>query len=81
MHHQLNYAAPQQLTHNTISWLGQRKSDQKKIIAGQTFIANKDGQLTQIEVFSEIVTLPGTVTLSLYAFDLVTQQWGLLWGP
>lgn len=80
MHHQLNYAPPQQLAHNTISWLGQRKSDQKKIIAGQTFIANKSAQLTQIEVFSEIVTLPGSVTLSLYTFDIGTQQWGGVLG-
>lgn len=80
MHHQFNQAALQQLTHNTISWLGQRKSDQKKIIAGQTFVANKDGQLEQIEVFSEIVTLPGSVRLSLYSFDVVTQQWGVALG-
>jgi len=76
MHHQFNQAALQQLTHNTTSWLGHRKSDHKKIIAGQTFVANKDGHLEQIEVFSEIVTLPGNVTLSLHSFDAASQQWG-----
>ena len=76
MHHHLNQAALQQLIHNSTSWLGHRTSDQKKIVAGQTFVANKDGLLEQIEVFSDMVTLPGNVTLSLYEFDAASQQWG-----
>lgn len=69
-------ASVEQLLHNTTSWLGHRKGDQKEIITGQTFIALAEGDLDAIEVFSSIVASPGEVVLTLHSFDTQTQSWG-----
>jgi hypothetical protein len=66
----------QQLTNNTTSWLGHRKIDKKEIAMGQTFVASNEGDLDSIEVFSNIVTSPGEVAMSLHSFDPVQQTWG-----
>jgi hypothetical protein len=66
----------QQLTNNTTSWLGHRKSDKKEIAMGQTFVANNEGDLESIEVFSSIVTSPGKVEMTLHSFDPQHQVWG-----
>ncbi len=70
------HASVEQLLHNTTSWLGHRRADQKEIVTGQTFIAPAGGYLEAIEVFSSIVANPGEVVMTLYAFDTPTQSWG-----
>ena len=73
-------ASVEQLLHNTTSWLGHRKADQKEIITGQTFIAPTEGELEAIEVFSSIVAKPGEVVMTLYSFDSQTETWGSALG-
>lgn len=73
-------ASVEQLLHNTTSWLGHRKADQKEIVTGQTFIAPTEGDLEAIEVFSSIVAKPGEVVMTLYSFDAHTQTWGAALG-
>lgn len=74
------HASVEQLQHNSTSWLGHRKGDHKDIITGQTFIAPTEGDLNAIEVFSSVVTNPGEVVMTLYAFDPKTENWGSALG-
>ena len=69
-------AAVEQLTNNATSWMGHRRSDNKEIVMGQTFIAPSEGDLEAIEVFSSIVTQPGQVAMTLHTFDPQLQSWG-----
>ncbi len=71
-----SFESIQQLTNNATSWLGHRKGDAKEIVMGQTFIAASEGDLDTIEVFSNIVTNPGEVAMTLHSFDPLHQSWG-----
>lgn len=65
-----------QVKNDLTSWVGHRKTDHQDIVAGQTFIAPKEGNLDAIEVFSAVVSDPGRVTLKLHVFDAETGHWG-----
>ena len=65
----------QQTTNNTTSWVG-HMNDTKEITTGQTFIANADGDVKTIQVFSNIVSRPGHVTMTIHSFDPQQKQWG-----
>jgi hypothetical protein len=69
-------ALVQQLNNHTTSWLGHRRSDQKEVITGQTFIAPAEGDLETIEVFSSVVAIPGQVMMTIHTFDPLHQSWG-----
>ena len=71
----LSNAFVQQLNNNSTSWLGHR-SDQKEVIAGQTFMAPSEGDLDTIEVYSSVVAIPGQVVMTIHAFDPAHQSWG-----
>jgi hypothetical protein len=65
-----------QVTNNTTRWIGHRKADNKDVASGQTFVANKEGTVQSIEVFSSMVTQPGDVTMTLHSFDPDKKSWG-----
>ncbi len=74
------FAAIEQVTNNTTSWLGHRMRDNEEVMAGQTFVAPSEGNLEAIEVFSSIVTKPGKVTMTLHQFDPQQKSWGPAMG-
>jgi hypothetical protein len=66
----------EQVTNNTTTWVGHRKSDNNTLISGQTFIAPKEADLDKIEVFSSVVTQPGKVVMTVHKFDQQQKSWG-----
>ncbi|MEO7766683.1 MAG: hypothetical protein ABIS01_04625 [Ferruginibacter sp.] len=73
-------AIVEQVTNNTISWIGHQKNDNNNIIKGQTFISPAESVLEAIEVFTSIVTIPGKVSLTLHTFDPQLKSWGPVLG-
>lgn len=65
-----------QVNHNTTRWIGHQSMDQKQIATGQTFSIGKSCQLKNIEVYSNLVTRPGEMTMTLHAYDPDQRQWG-----
>lgn len=76
----LTKAIVEQITNNTISWIGHRNSDNKDIIGGQTFIAPAESDLEAIEVLTSMVTTPGKVVMTLHNFDTNLKSWGPVLG-
>jgi hypothetical protein len=70
----------EQTTNNTTSWIGHAKGHPDDIIKGQTFIPSTAGDLEAIEVFSNIVTDPGKVIMTIYKYDPQQKQWGSALG-
>lgn len=70
----------EQITNNTTSWVGHAKGHPDDIIKGQTFISSTEGDLEAIEVFSNIVTDPGKVIMTVYKYDPQQKQWGSALG-
>ena len=66
----------QQLTNNTTAWIGHQKSDNKDIVAGQTFTCPSEGDLDTIQIFSTLVLNPGNVKMTMHTFDAKTKIWG-----
>jgi len=77
---QATKAIVEQITNNTISWIGHRNSDNKDIIVGQTFIAPAESDLEAIEVLTSMVTTPGKVVMTLHNFDTNLKSWGPVLG-
>ena len=71
-----SHAILEQITNNTTSWVGHRTIDKEDLASGQTFIATSEGNLETIEVFSSIVTKPGTMIMTLHHFDSLQKSWG-----
>ena len=69
-------AVVEQITNNTISWIGHQKMDNIIITGGQTFIAPSDVELEAIEVFTVLVTIPGKFLMTLHHFDTQLKLWG-----
>jgi hypothetical protein len=65
----------EQVTNNTTSWIG-RRTDNKELLCGQTFISPTDGDLETIEIYSSIVSKPGKVVMTLHHFDQQNKTWG-----
>lgn len=61
---------------NSTSWIGHRKSDHKVIVGGQTFMANREGLLEDIAIFSSVIGQPGEMKMTLHQFDPQQQSWG-----
>ena len=73
-------AIVEQVTDNTISWIGHRTSDNKDIVGGQTFTAPQEVDLEAIEVLTSIVTSPGNVVMTMHNFDPQLKSWGPVLG-
>lgn len=69
-------AVAEQIKNNTTGWIGHLPGDNKSITRGQTFVANADGDLETIEVYSNVVTEAGKVFMSVHAFDPQERSWG-----
>jgi len=65
-----------QLLHNTSSWVGHYVNDPANREAGQLFRSPDEGEISSIEIFSELVQQPGDMELRFCAFDDTNQQWG-----
>ena len=74
------HAILEQVTNNTTSWVGHRSRDNEDLASGQTFIATSEGDLETIEVFSTVVTKPGTMIMTLHNFDAQQKSWGPVLG-
>ena len=55
-------------------WVG-RVAKEKDFFAGQTFRANKTGDLKSISIFPEIIIRDGEATLSVFEFDATKREW------
>ena len=66
----------EQITNNATSWVGHHSRDNNKISTGQTFIANTEGDVEAIEVYTNIVTRPGHVNMTIHNFDPQQKSWG-----
>jgi hypothetical protein len=69
-------AVVQQVTNNTISWIGHRQGETKSRITGQTFTCPAEGDLEAIEVFLSHITNNGPVELTIHQFNADSKTWG-----
>ena len=74
------HASVEQITNNATSWLGNNPKDNKEIASGQTFVANTEGDVDAIEVYTNIVTRPGQVMMTIHQFDPQQKSWGPVLG-
>lgn len=70
----------EQACSNQTSWIGHRPGDMLELVSGQTFLAETDGDLGVIEVFSSKVTEPGKVILTFHEFHPEKNTWGEVLG-
>lgn len=66
----------EQTEHNVTGWVGQRPGAPRHISRGQTFKIPREAEINSVEVFTELVMYPGTVTLTLHKFDPESGAWG-----
>lgn len=71
-----NSPLAEQLHHNSTGWVGHYPKPENNIVRGQTFIPEREGNITSVELFSEIVTDPGKLTLSIHHVDPTRGNWG-----
>jgi hypothetical protein len=65
-----------QSTHNTTSWIGHHKTDPIDNQRGQTFLAPLEADLEAIEVFTNLVTHPGEMAMTIHQVDESSKTWG-----
>ena len=65
-----------QSQNNTSIWIGHLQTDPTDHFAGQTFRCPANGELDNIQVFSETVQTPGEMVLTLHSFDSENKSWG-----
>ena len=65
-----------QSKNNTTTWIGHTQSDPTDHYAGQTFQCPANGELDNIQVFSEVVQNPGEIVLTLHSYDKENKAWG-----
>lgn len=66
----------QQTTNNATGWIGHHPRDNKEISRGQTFTAFSEADVESIEVYSNIVTRPGNVMMTIHSYDPQQNSWG-----
>lgn len=74
------HSSVEQITNNATSWIGNHTKDNKEIATGQTFIANTEGNVDAIKVYTNIVTRPGHVMMTIHSFDPQQKSWGPVLG-
>lgn len=70
------YSSVQQVTNNTTGWIGHHPQDHKEISVGQTFIASAEADVENIAVYTNFVSRPGHVLMTIHSFDPGKQSWG-----
>jgi len=76
MNKNTSHSTVEQVTNNATSWVGHHPRDHKQISSGQTFIAHTEGDVEAIEVYTNIVTKPGHVNMTIHSFDPQQKSWG-----
>ena len=66
----------EQVTNNATSWIGQHPREKKENGRGQTFVAHTEGDVESIEVYTNIVSTPGNVMMTIHSFDHEQNSWG-----
>jgi len=66
----------QQVTNNATGWVGHHPGQNKDIARGQTFVAATEADVNAIEVYSNIVSQPGNVMMTIHSFDPQKNSWG-----
>jgi len=66
----------EQTEHNVTGWVGHRPGLLRDISRGQTFKTTREAIINRVEVFTDLVIRPGTVTLTLHNFDPESKTWG-----
>ena len=66
----------EQITNNTTGWIGHHPRENSDIARGQTFIASSEADVQAIEVYSNIVSRPGNVMMTIHNFDPQQNSWG-----
>jgi len=75
-HNSLLFPITGQTVNNATGFVGHMPGDDKSISRGQTFILNEEQDIDAIEIFSNIVTRPGHLVMTLYNFDPYQNTWG-----
>lgn len=70
------HSIAEQTEHNVTGWVGHRPGPLRDISRGQTFKSAREAVINRVEVFTELVMKPGTVTLTLHNFDPESKTWG-----
>ncbi|MEO8770143.1 MAG: hypothetical protein ABI402_08665 [Ferruginibacter sp.] len=70
----------EQITNNSTGWIGEVPGNKDHLIKGQTFIANEEGDLRAIKVFSNMVVKKSHVSITLHKFDTQNESWGQVLG-
>jgi hypothetical protein len=65
-----------QTENNTTLWVGNLKHGNNDNVAGQTFTCPSEGILNNIQIYSDTVSRPGDLLLTLHEFDASTRIWG-----
>jgi hypothetical protein len=73
--HSLN-SMVEQITNNTTGWIGHHPRENNEIARGQTFVASKEADVNAIEVYSNIVSKPGNIMMTIHSFDPQKNSWG-----
>ncbi|MEO7444367.1 MAG: hypothetical protein ABIT96_02380 [Ferruginibacter sp.] len=66
----------QQNDNNTTAWVGNAPGNNREVCQGQSFTAPSNGELATIEIFSNLVSSPGEVVMSLHQLDDDNEHWG-----
>jgi hypothetical protein len=66
----------EQITNNATGWIGHHPREDEEITRGQTFVATTEAEVNSIEVYSNIVTQPGNIMMTIHSFDEQKNSWG-----
>jgi hypothetical protein len=66
----------EQVTNNTTGWIGHHPKENNDIVRGQTFTASTEADVNAIEVYSNIVSQPGNLMMTIHSFDPQHNSWG-----
>ena len=69
-----------QAANNSTGWVGEVPGNNEHLVKGQTFLANEDGDLRSIKVFSNVVARDSNVMMTLHSYDPNNQSWGKVLG-
>lgn len=68
--------AVEQVIVNTTGWVGHHPHENKDLSKGQTFIASTETDVDNIAVYSNHVSMPGHVVMTVHNYDPQQQSWG-----
>lgn len=66
----------EQIANNSTGWIGQVPGNTEHFVKGQTFVADEEGDLRNIKVFSNLIARNTNIMMTLYNYDPQSQSWG-----